>query len=212
MRKYDYIIWDFNGTLLDDVETGIWAVNKLLAERGLAGISGVEHYRRLFRFPIIEYYKDLGFDFEAESYEELAPKWLALYLERVKTATVYDDVFETLEAIKEQGIRQIVLSASELGMLDGQLRELGIRDNNEEVLGLDNIHAGSKLAIAEDWRDRHPDARALLIGDTDHDVDTARTLGADCVLIGRGHQSRESLEKIGVPVYPTLKDIHSIIK
>lgn len=212
MKRYDYIIWDFNGTLLDDVETGIWAVNKLLAERGLAQINGVEHYRQLFRFPIIEYYKDLGFDFEAESYEALAPKWLSLYLERVKTATIYDDVLETLIAIKEQGMGQIVLSASELGMLDGQLRQLGIRDYFEEVLGLDNIHAGSKLALARDWRERHPDATALLIGDTDHDVDTARTLGADCVLIGRGHQARESLEKIGVPVYLTLKEIHHLIK
>lgn len=206
MKKYDYVIWDFNGTLLDDVETGIWAVNKLLRERGLAEIAGVEHYRRIFRFPIIEYYKDLGFDFDSEPYELLAPKWVELYLEKVKTAKLYPDVLEAIERIEARGTKQIILSATELGMLEGQLGSLGIRPYFEEVLGLNNIHAGSKLSLAYAWRDRHPDATALLIGDTDHDVETAKALGADCALICRGHQSRERLEKIGVSVYGCLKD------
>ena len=206
MKKYDYVIWDFNGTLLNDVETGIWAVNKLLRERGLAEIAGVEHYRRIFRFPIIEYYKGLGFDFDSEPYEVLAPKWVELYLERVKTAELYPDVIEALDRIEGRGTKQIILSATELGMLEGQLEALGICSYFEEVLGLDNIHAGSKLSLAYDWRERHPDAKALLIGDTDHDVETAKALGSDCALICRGHQSREHLENMGVPVYECLED------
>ena len=55
INNYDYVIWDFNGTLLDDVQTGIRSVNKLLLDRGLKQIDGVEHYRRIFRFPIIDY-------------------------------------------------------------------------------------------------------------------------------------------------------------
>ena len=62
--RYTHIIWDFNGTLFDDVEAGINSVNDMLSERGLKTLEDKEDYRKVFKFPIIEYYKDLGFDFE----------------------------------------------------------------------------------------------------------------------------------------------------
>lgn len=206
VKKYDYVIWDFNGTLLDDVMTGIESVNVLLTERGLATLDSVDAYRRVFRFPVIEYYKDIGFDFSAEPYEELAPKWVALYLENVKRAGLYPDVVSSLEYLKSEGVRLTVLSASEMQMLEDLLTKHGIYGYFEEVLGLDNIHAGSKLELARSWRERHPDARALFIGDTDHDVDTARALRADCALVCRGHQRREFLESFGVPVYDSIAE------
>ncbi len=212
MSFYHYIIWDFNGTLLDDVSTGIKSVNKLLAQRGLKTIPDVKYYRSVFRFPIIDYYRTLGFDFESEPYEELAPKWVALYLEYVKSASVYDDVKATLEYLRDRGIGQIILSATELSMLRGQVEQLGIGEYFEELLGLDNIHAGSKLSLAFDWRARHEGARALLVGDTDHDAQTAKALGADCVLIARGHQSKEYLMTLGVPVLDDLSQLIKVIE
>ena len=210
--KYDYLIWDFNGTLLDDVQTGIDSVNTLLCERGIPIVESVEKYREVFRFPIIEYYRALGFDFEQESYEELAPKWVALYLENVKSASLYADVPETLEFVRRSGVKQTVLSATEATMLKGQIRELGIEGYFEEILGLDNIHALSKLGLAAQWHRRHPDARVLFVGDTDHDVDTAKTLGADCILVARGHQSRAYLDTLGVSVADSLDTVVKLIK
>lgn len=212
MKRYDYIIWDFNGTLLDDVQVGIRSVNKLLRERGLKEIPDAEYYRSVFRFPIIDYYRSLGFDFESEPYEVLAPQWVELYLEYVKDASLYPDVRTTLGALERVGVKQIILSATELSMLKGQVDALGICGYFEEILGLDNIHAGSKLALAFDWRERHADARALLVGDTDHDVETAKALRADCVLVARGHQSREHLLTLGVPVLDDLSRLISIIE
>ncbi len=207
LNKYDCIIWDFNGTLLDDVRTGIDSVNTLLAERELSKIESEEHYRRIFRFPIIEYYRSLGFDFDSEPYEELAPKWVALYLENVKRAELFNDVKETLEYFREQNMRQVVLSATERRMLEGQLNSLGIRDYFDEVMGLGDIHAGSKLSLARAWRERNMGVRALLIGDTDHDAENAKEMEADCVLVARGHQSREYLKTLGAPVVVSLKEL-----
>ncbi len=205
LNKYDCIIWDFNGTLLDDVRTGIDSVNTLLAERGLPIIESEEYYRRVFRFPIIEYYRSLGFDFDSEPYEVLAPKWVRLYLENVKRATLFSDVRDTLEYFRRLNIRQVVLSATERSMLEDQLNSLGIRDYFEEVMGLDDIHAGSKLSLARAWRERNRDVRALLIGDTDHDVENAREMGADCVLVARGHQSEEHLKALDASVVASLE-------
>ena len=212
INNYDYVIWDFNGTLLDDVQTGIRSVNKLLLDRGLKQIDGVEHYRRIFRFPIIDYYRSLGFDFDKEPYEVLAPQWVELYLENVKSACLFPDVVQTLTELREIGIRQAVISATESKMLGTQLRELGISQYFEEAFGLDNIHAGSKLSLAEHWRSQHPTARVLVIGDTDHDVETAKALNADCRLVCRGHQSKEHLSKLSVSVYDTLTEVFADLK
>ncbi len=207
MINYDCIVWDFNGTLLDDVSAGISSVNTLLRERGLPTIRSREQYRELFRFPIIEYYRSLGFDFSAEPYEELAPKWVALYLENVKSAALCCGAYECLEEVRKLGIRQVILSATEQNMLKMQLKDLGIEGFFDEVMGLDNIHAGSKLGIALAWRERNKGKRVLLIGDTDHDAENARALGADCVLVCSGHQSREHLLTLGLPVVDTAAQI-----
>ncbi len=208
----EYCIWDFNGTILDDVETGILSVNRLLLERGLKTLKSKEEYRAVFGFPIREYYQRLGFDFEKEPYEVVAPLWVEQYMIHVQKAGLFEDVRETLDRFRSMGIRQVVLSATELGMLKGQLEFLGISEYFEEVMGLDNIHASSKTALAEDWRGRHPTSRALFLGDTDHDYETAKAMGADCVLIARGHQSADYLRCVGPPVIETLEDLFELYR
>ena len=206
MIAYTHCIWDFNGTILDDVETGILSVNTMLDKRGLRTIESKEEYRTLFHFPVIDYYRSLGFDFEKESYEKLAPEWVALYLEHVKHARMHPDVKETLSYFQSLGIRQTILSATEQQMLLEQVESLGIGHFFDEILGMDNIHAGSKLSLAVDWRRRHPDARVMFVGDTDHDVSTAKAMDADCFLIAVGHQSKEHLRSTGVPVFSSLTE------
>ena len=200
----DYIIWDFNGTILDDVKAGIDSVNKLLRDRKLKEISGVEEYRGVFRFPIKGYYERIGFDFKAEPYEVIAPLWVEEYLKNVKASPLFCDVLETLEYFKKKGVKQVILSATERKMLLGQLSELGISQYFEEIMGLDNIHAHSKEGLARAWKEGHKGAKALLIGDTDHDACVATSIDADCALVCRGHQSKEYLEGLGVRTFDNL--------
>ena len=76
-QRYTHIIWDFNGTILDDVQLGIRCVNTMLSKRGLPVLPDVEAYRQVFGFPIEAYYRRLGFDFEKEDYHTvLAPEWV----------------------------------------------------------------------------------------------------------------------------------------
>ena len=60
---HTHLIWDFNGTILQDMDLGIRCTNTMLTERGLPVIPSVEAYREIFGFPIDEYYRRLGFDF-----------------------------------------------------------------------------------------------------------------------------------------------------
>lgn len=193
--RYTHLIWDFNGTLYDDVDAGIESANDLLAAHGLLCFSSREDYRRTFGFPIKEYYRRMGFDFSRTPYADLAVEWVAYYLERSRVSKVFDDAVDTLTRAKEMGLSQWILSATELGMLERQVETLGIRPWFDGLLGLDNIHAYSKAEIGLQWRREHPDARVLLIGDTDHDAEVADAMGVDCALVARGHQSRTTLKR-----------------
>ena len=210
--KYTHLMWDFNGTIFDDADAGIDAVNKMLKERGLEPIPSRERYKQIFDFPIEEYYSSLGFDFEREPYEVLAPIWVALYNENAEKAGLCEGVRETMEKVRDLGVEQSVLSACEIGMLKRYLKKLGVDIYISEVMGLDNIHARSKLALAHDWLRKNPDARVLMIGDTTHDFETAEALGADCLLYSGGHQSREKLERCGCPIVDSIKEIIDYLK
>lgn len=190
---YSYLVWDFNGTILDDVAVCIRAANTLLSAHGLPTIDSPSAYRRLFGFPIVDYYRRLGFDFSVTPYDLLAREWVGYYLDFCPTATAYPGVEETAREIRAAGIPQIVLSATERSMLLRQLGEIGLDGDFDEVLGLDNIHAYSKEELGVNWRRNHPDGRVLMIGDTDHDAAVAAAMGADCILVSCGHQTREHL-------------------
>lgn len=210
--KYTHIVWDFNGTLLNDISAGIDAVNVMLEKRGLDTIGSVEAYRELFCFPIIEYYAKLGFDFEKEDYYTvLAPEWVEMYLENYKSSPLTVHAVQTLQTLGEMGYVQILLSATELQMLKNQLKGLDLEQYFGEVCGLDNIHAGSKLDTAVAWRAQHPDAVVLFVGDTVHDFEVASAVGADCVLYSRGHQSREQLSSCGCRMIDDLSELIDLL-
>ena len=204
--KYTHVLWDFNGTILDDVQTGIDSVNVMLAKRGLPTLKDVADYRAHFRFPITAYYESLGFDFEKEPFALLAPEWVALYLEFVKKASLREGVINALDDFKNAGLKQVIVSATEYNMLTCQLCDLGIRDKFDDYIGLDNIHAASKTELAKEWYAANKPEKAVFIGDTTHDFEVASALGCDCILVAGGHQTPEVLDKCGTCV------VHSIIE
>lgn len=212
--NYTYCIWDFNGTIFDDIGASIKAVNTLLAERGLPTLESKERYHEVFDFPIIDYYRRIGFDFDKEPYEVVALLWVELYLENSKSSGLFEDVIPALDFFESQGVKQSVLSASELKMLTGQLKDLGIYDRFEEIMGIDNIYAESKLALASAWKERHAGERVMFIGDTTHDYETAKLLGADCYLVSAGHQPEYKLRTAGedAMIFPSLNSLIEYLK
>ena len=210
--KYTHIIWDFNGTLFADVDAGIESVNTMLRERSLPEIESVDAYREIFRFPVIDYYRDLGFDFDAEPFDVLAPIWIDLYNKNSADAPLQEGSIEALEAFRKMGVSQLLLSATEINMLKGQLETLGITEYFDAIMGLDNIHAHSKKAIALDWMEKNPSARPLFIGDSLHDAEVASAVGGDCALVANGHQSSQRLKESGFPVFSSLPDLLENLK
>ena len=214
MKKYTHIIWDFNGTILDDLQIGIDAVNVMLAKRRLPTIDSVEDYRKIFGFPIKEYYRRCGFNFEADDYETvLAPEWVAEYRSREVDAELCVGVFEAIKLFSQNGVKQSVVSASASDMLHEQIGRLGIADYFDCIIGCDNFFAYGKAQLCRGFVQAHPEDSFILVGDSTHDYESAIASGIDCSLVLSGHMNRETLSECGCPLFEdALSFAHYILR
>lgn len=192
-----HIVWDWNGTLLDDVEMVIASISVVLEEHSLPALTR-ERYTELFCFPVEEYYKKLGFDFRKMPFESLSEKFVEQYMTRILSCRLHEGVKDLLSDLKASGVSQSVLSAAHESSLHKHLSHFGIHEFFDRIYGLDDHHAKGKV---ERGRDLLRDSglapeHTLLVGDTDHDLEVGRELGIDVLLLGDGHQSYERLSKI----------------
>lgn len=214
MTDYKCIIWDWNGTLLNDVPLNMKILNLLLSERGLATVDSLDYYRREFGFPIIDFYRSVGFDFEREDYSLIAKRYIELFDEGYPQAEIFPDAVELLPLIKQSGTEQLIISASEQSCLLKQVDHFGLSDYFSDILGVSDVLGSSKIERAKSWmaqRDIDPKT-VLFIGDTQHDADTAEAIGCDCVLVARGHNSRERLLETGRRVCDDLNFLRKAVK
>lgn len=209
MSRYKYIIWDWNGTILDDVDINIEIINILLKERNLPLLDSREKYRELFGFPITGFYKSLGFTFEQEPFEAVAREYAFLYDERYPSAALMPGAEELLRRLKHQGFGQLIVSATEQAFLMSQVTYFEIEQLFTDILGTSDIYVRSKVGVALKWlEDNRASAdEVLFVGDTVHDKEVADSIGCDCVLIPMGHQSREILASSGAKILESISDI-----
>jgi len=207
-RKIDCVIWDFNGTLIDDLDLVVRSVNTQLLKRDLPVLTA-EAYREVFGFPVQDYYRRIGVTFENESMADLSADFFSEYAPALKNCPLHDGAVATLRQVKAGGMRQFVLSAMEQGMLRSMIEHLGIQDFFTGIYGLAHQKADSKVSrcreLQKDYEiDPHT---ALLIGDTAHDAEVGAALGLSVALISKGHQSPERLQETGHPVYGSYLDL-----
>lgn len=209
LQKYKHIIWDWNGTILDDVELCVDVGNNLFRKKNIP-LMTVEKYKSIFTIPVKDYYIAAGFDFSTESFEIVGKEWMDEYEERKYEASLHEDLINVMEKFQEAGIQQSVLSAYKQDKLDEMIIKLNLKKYLNHIVGLDNIYAASKLHLGKKLMQvlGNGHGETLMIGDTVHDYDVSLEMGADCVLIASGHQTRETLSETGAIVYDSLGDFY----
>jgi phosphoglycolate phosphatase len=203
--SYRHIIWDWNGTLLDDLDLSIEVMNTLLARRDLPRLERAR-YHALFDFPVRRYYERLGFDPLQDSFEQLSVEFISGYDSQRLSALLHRGVGKILAAVRAAGLGQSILSAYRHETLHEIVAHFGLTAQFDHIAGLDNIHAHSKVALGRELVARLGLAptEILLVGDTLHDLEVARDLGVACALIAGGHHPAERLRASGAAVYDDL--------
>lgn len=205
---FTHIIWDWNGTLLDDMQACVDAINILLKNRKLPAIS-CEQYLEVFDFPVRDYYLKLGFDFSKHDWDEVAQDYHKAYAITSAASPLRQGTQAMLATLKAKGLGLSILSACELKILKRMVSERHILPYFEHIYGLDDLYASSKIDLGHTLFKNTglKKDRVLMVGDTTHDYEVAKALGIPCLLMAGGHQSRRKLAALDCPMVSDLAGV-----
>ncbi|MEV5069607.1 HAD family hydrolase [Microbacterium sp. LMI12-1-1.1] len=180
--------WDWNGTLLDDVDVAREAMSTVLRERTLPVIPDQDSYRQAFGFPIREFYARLGVD-EAD-FLAAVDQYLRLFADTVGQASLQPDARVTLASVRDLGFEQVLISATPERTLEQQLTPHVLNEFFSHTHGITDAYAASKAHVVESWltTSGHDPRRVLMVGDTNHDEEIAEALNVQFIRFRNGHQ------------------------
>ncbi len=210
--KIKYIIWDWNGTLIDDAWLFVEIMNSELKDRALPLIN-VEDYRKYFTFPVKKYYENLGFDFKKENFKEVGYNFIQKFKKRKFEAQLFDEGLKILNLAHNLGIGQSIVSAQEHHLLNETIKHYKIDHYFESVCGIEHYYADDKIKVAKTVRKKIPfkNNEILMIGDSSHDSEVAHKLNIKCILFSGGHYSNERLLKCNDPIIDNHKKLKKIL-
>lgn len=208
-KDIHHVVFDWNGTLIDDLNLAVQSVNHVRTKMRLEPITR-EAYRANFRFPIADFYAAIGFDFEQNPFPDIVAEYLSVFDTRVKHCALHAGSAKLISNLHTRGIGVSVLSASRRAVLIETIRAKGLIKYLTHICGLEEAHAVGKLQEAAALNDRlglQPH-QILYVGDTDHDAYIAQTLGWQARMLLCGHQDEAPLSQFP---YPRLSDVSALL-
>ena len=208
--KYTHIIWDWNGTLLDDIGASLASVNDMLAARGEPSMD-INRYKECIGTPIIRFYEQV-FDLEKEDYPSILAEYNAGYMRHLADCGLTEGAEQAIADFAAAGIHQAIVSSSNNAQLCENARKYGVYDCFEAVLGAADFKADSKIERARAYLAQSDgEKRVLVVGDLEHDAEMAAQIGADCVLLTSGHEHPERLERSGAVIFDKICQLISFV-
>jgi phosphoglycolate phosphatase len=198
------LIFDWSGTLVDDMAPVIEATNIVLGKYGIAPYDR-EGFRRNFRLPYREFYEEM---LPGVALEELESHFRPAFDGATSLVTVLPHAREKLEWAKARGLRMFVLTSMDANAFGRQLEEFGMKEFFEET------YAGvlDKREVISEILETHnllKDETAF-VGDMTHDVETAKHGGISSIAVLTGYHHAEVLA--GVRPDITVPDLGVLVK
>lgn len=205
-----HVIWDWNGTLIDDAQLCVSIVNQILSRNLLSKVS-LDFYRNNFCFPVREYYEKIGLSCEGTRYRELSEEFISEYRKRWKTCELQVNALSVINSLKQAGIGQSILSASKSTDLKLFVEKFELTKYIDFASGVCDVLASGKVEISRKHLndiDAEPD-EVLLVGDTKHDEEISQHLSTHCILFTEGHNSANALRGCSSELTDDLRQIRS---
>ena len=208
-----HIVWDWNGTLFDDIDVVVAASNAAFAELGFAPLT-VQQYREAYRVPVIDFYAHrMGRRPAPDEWEQMDACFHAHYTARRDSCGLTAGAEALLARwAGGAGRSQSLLSMYGHDELVPLVRRLGLERHFLRVDGRDGTSGVSGKAeylvrhLAALGAEQVGPARTVLIGDALDDARAAAHAGAHAVLFAGGSHTRSELVRFGVPVADTLAE------
>ncbi len=213
MRNNKVVIWDWNGTIVDDAFLFVEIMNDFLEDFGLKKIT-LEDYRNHFCFPVHDYYVSLGFNLSDGDFRLLTLEFIKKYKEKMFNPKLKKNISVVIKHLYSRGFSQFVVSAQEQKLLNRSVGFYNLKKYFSGIYGLDNNFAVSKLALAKNNLGPllGPLSFPLVIGDTLHDLEMASYIGASCYLVSWGHNSLSRLKKSKATVIDSTSSLLALME
>jgi phosphoglycolate phosphatase-like HAD superfamily hydrolase len=200
-----HVIWDWNGTLVDDLPVVVAAVNVSLAAIGEGPIDA-DGYRDHYTRPVRVFYDRLLSRAVTDAeWEKINATFHATYVDTLSRVPLAYDAVAAIDTIANAGATQSILSMWEHDALVPEVARHGIHPRMTRIDGNVRSNGETKAALLE----AHLSAlgrgtEAVMIGDSTDDAEAARAVGIDCVIYDGGSHHRAKLEALGFPVADSL--------
>lgn len=198
MRKYDYVIFDFDGTVTDTGEGILKSLAYSFEQMGQP-VPDLSDLKKFIGPPI--HYSYVTFYNVPE--DEVA-EYIRKYRERYRKigifeCFVFDGMRQTLESLRSQGIKTGIASSKPIKLVYDVMEYLGLTGLFDAVVGTqfdDSSHAGKTDLVLECMQKLGAlRERTLMVGDRYFDIDGAKGAGVDSVGVIYGYGSREEFEE-----------------
>ena len=207
-----HIIWDWNGTIVNDAPLFVDIMNKSLSAASLPNIT-LNDYKNLFVFPIVDFWKKLGFQFNETEFNKMNALFIENYKTQMLKPKLHNKIKTVFMNISKLNIKQYVVSASENSILKSCVNHYQVSNYFNDIVGVDNLNALGKAVVAKKLINKHSInvENCLFIGDTPHDAEVAKSLGANVLLVSYGHISKSRLHKTNCKTIDSVDEILSYI-
>lgn len=194
MKKYDTVIFDFDGTVVDTGEGILKSLQYSFEQMGHE-VPDLSDLKKFIGPPIHYSYKTYY-----HVPEEEIDAYIAKYRERYRAKGIYecylyDGMRETIETLRKNGVKIGIASSKPLSLIQDVMAHLKITDLFDAVVGvlIDNSQHSGKTQLIEDAMEKLGAAdkeKVLMVGDRCYDIDGAAGAGVDCcaVLFGYGNE------------------------
>lgn len=201
MTRYELIVFDWDGTLMDSAGMIVECVRAAACDLGLSPPSE-ERARHIIGLGLVDALRYALPDLEAERYEDLVERYRHHYLSRDHELTLFAGAEDLIRRLAELGYRLGVATGKSRRGLDRALAASGLDAYFHATRCADECQSKPHPQMLEELMAEFAvgPAQTLMIGDTTHDLLMAKNAGVDAVAVSYGAHPREALEAVA-PLY-----------
>jgi len=198
LKRYDLIIFDWDGTLMDSAHEMVGAMQQAIQDTGLPERTPAQ-MRELIGLGINDVLARLFPDLDAGKIKERLARYRARYGRAKSRVVLFEPVRETLELLGAQGFELAVATGKSRRGLDRAMKESDTRTYFKVTRCADESVPKPAPRLVEDILLRTVVApeHALVVGDTEYDMAMARAAGVDAIGVRCGVHDERRLKRAG---------------
>ncbi len=181
------IIFDWSGVISDELDADVATVKELFEARGFPQMTK-EKFLEFYELPWENFYKKQGLPVDLDKeYED----WAMVFPKHFSKLKIFPEAKQVLEQLKAKGKKILILSAHHQDLLRKEIAQFGLEGIFDAI---ESSNRDKRAKINKLLQENNVDAEeAVFVGDTSHDIETAKHAGITSIGIPSGFEPKEKL-------------------